>query len=154
MNLRPRMLSKMDEMEKIIHEAQVCYLGMAEDNNPYVLPMNFAYEPGVFYLHAAPEGHKLEVLKSNPAVCININTGNELFHRHKEVGCSWGMKFKSLNVFGKAEFIDDYDEKYRIMQLFMVKFSGEIYEFSEPSIRNVLIFKVSAEKMTGKVYGY
>jgi nitroimidazol reductase NimA-like FMN-containing flavoprotein (pyridoxamine 5'-phosphate oxidase superfamily) len=154
MNLRPRMLSKEDEMVKIIDEAQVCYLGMAENNRPYVLPMNFAYEPGVFFLHAAPEGHKLEVLRSNPWVCLNINIGNELFHRHKEVACSWGMKFKSINAFGKASFIEDYDEKYRIMQLFMVKYSGEKYEFSEPSIRNVVIIRIEVEKMTGKVYGY
>jgi nitroimidazol reductase NimA-like FMN-containing flavoprotein (pyridoxamine 5'-phosphate oxidase superfamily) len=154
MNLRPRMLSKMEEMEKIIAEAEVCYVGMSADKNPYVLPMNFAYEAGSLYLHAAPEGFKLDVLKSNPAVCINFNTGNELFHRHKEVGCSWGMKFKSVNLFGKAVFIDDYSEKYRIMQLFMKKFSGEVYEFSEPSIRNVAVIRVEVEKMTGKVYGY
>jgi hypothetical protein len=40
------------------------------------------------------------------------------------------------------------------MQLFMLKFSGETYEFSEPSIRNVAIVKVAVAKMTGKVYGY
>ena len=141
-------------MERIIHEAQVCYLGMAEKGEPYVLPMNYAYEPGVFYLHAAPEGHKLEVLRANPSVCLNINIGNELFHRHKQVGCSWGMKFKSVNAFGKAVFIDDYAEKYRIMQLFMLKFAGEQYEFSEPSIKNVAIIRIVADQMTGKVYGY
>jgi hypothetical protein len=148
------MLSKEEEMVRIINEAQVCYLGMSEDNSPYVLPMNFAWEPGVFFLHAAPEGHKLDVLRSNPRVCLNINIGNELFHRHKEVACSWGMKFKSINAFGKASFIEDYDEKYRIMQLFMIKYSGETYEFSEPSIRNVTIIRIEVEKMTGKVYGY
>ena len=148
------MLSKKEEMEKIINEAQVCYLGMSEDDNPYVLPMNFIYDSGAFYLHAALEGHKLEVLKGNPKVCINFNTGNELFHRHKEVGCSWGMKFKSVNAYGKACFIEDYAEKYRVMQLFMLKFSGESYEFSEPSIRNVAIIRVDVEKITGKVYGY
>lgn len=154
MNLRPRTLSKTEEIDQIINDAQVCYLGMSENNIPYVLPMNFAYEPGVLYLHAAPEGHKLEVLAANPNVCININIGNELFHRHKEVGCSWGMKFKSVNIFGKAVFIEDYAEKYRVMQLFMIKFSGESYEFSEPSIRNVAIIRVEIGKITGKVYGY
>ena len=154
MNLRPRMLSKIEEIEKIINEAQVCYLGMSDDHKPYVLPMNFAYDAGALYLHAAPEGHKLEVLRKNPDVCINFNTGNEIFHRHKEVGCSWGMKFKSVNAFGKAGFIDDYAVKYHVMQLFMIKYSGESYEFSEPSIRNVAIIKVEVEKWTGKVYGY
>jgi nitroimidazol reductase NimA-like FMN-containing flavoprotein (pyridoxamine 5'-phosphate oxidase superfamily) len=148
------MLSKKEEFEKIIHEAQVCYVGLSENDSPYVVPMNYAWEEGAFYLHAAPEGYKLEILRKNPKVCLNINIGNELFHRHKEVGCSWGMKYKSITVSGNASFIADYDDKYRIMQLFMLKFSGETYEFSEPSIRNVAIVKVAVAKMTGKVYGY
>lgn len=154
MNLRPRMLSKKEEMDKIINEAQTCYVGMSEDDHPYVLPMNFAYNAGILYLHAAPEGHKLEVLRANPKVCVNFNTGNELFHRHKEVGCSWGMKFKSVNAFGTVSLINDYAEKYRVMQLFMIKYAGESYEFSEPSIRNVAIMKIDIGKMTGKAYGY
>ena len=154
MNLRPRMLAKKEEMEGIVHEAQVCYLGLSDQGMPYVLPMNFVYESGVLYLHSAAEGYKMEIMKANAAVCINFNIGNELFYRHKDVGCSWGMKFKSVNIFGQAKFIDDYDEKYRIMQCFMRKFSGENYEFSEPSIKNVVVIRVDVQKMTGKVYGY
>lgn len=152
--LRPRFLSKREEMDKIIDEAQVCYMGMSDGGNPYVLPMNFAYENGNVYLHCDPHGTKLTVLRSNPSVCLNFNTGNELFYRHKEVGCSWGMKFKSVNVHGNVRFIEDYDEKYRIMKLVMRKYSGEEYEFSEPSIRNVVVLCVPSEKITGKVYGY
>ncbi|MDD4645795.1 MAG: pyridoxamine 5'-phosphate oxidase family protein, partial [Bacteroidales bacterium] len=79
MNLRPRMLTTTDEMEAIINEAQVCYVGMSDNNTPYVLPMNFAYADGVIFLHSAQEGQKIDVLKSNPLVSINFNTGNELF---------------------------------------------------------------------------
>jgi hypothetical protein len=64
------------------------------------------------------------------------------------------MKYRSVNVFGRVEFIDDYDEKYRIMKLVMLKYAGEDYEFSEPSIRNVVIIKVNVGRVTGKAYGY
>jgi nitroimidazol reductase NimA-like FMN-containing flavoprotein (pyridoxamine 5'-phosphate oxidase superfamily) len=154
MILRPRLLSKISEMEAIINEATVCYVGMSEDSGPYVLPMNFAFESGRVYLHADNQGHKLDVLYKNPAVCINFNIDNELFSRHKEVGCTWGMKFKSVNVHGKVRFIDDYQEKYRIMKLVMLKYSGQDYEFNEPSIRNVAVMQIDIEKLTGKVYGY
>ena len=153
MNLRPRMLTTTDEMEAIINEAQVCYVGMSDNNTPYVLPMNFAYADGVIFLHSAQEGQKIDVLKSNPLVSINFNTGNELFHRHKEVGCSWGMKFRSVIVSGRARFIEDYTEKYRIMQLVMEKYAGEKFEFAEPSIKNVAVIRIEVERMTGKVYG-
>jgi len=151
--LKPRLLTKLSEMEAIISEATVCYVGMADETGPYVLPMNFAFESGRVFLHAAPEGHKLDIIRKNSAVCINFNIDNELFYRHKEVGCSWGMKFKSVNAHGKVRFIVDYQEKYRIMKLFMLKYAGQDYEFSEPSIRNVVVMQVDIEKLTGKVYG-
>jgi hypothetical protein len=63
------------------------------------------------------------------------------------------MKFKSVNAHGKVRFIEDYQEKYRIMKIFMLKYAGQDYEFSEPSIRNVVVMQVDIEKLTGKVYG-
>lgn len=154
MILRNREITRESEKEDIIREAEVCYVGMADRDQPYVLPFNFAYEEGTVYLHSDNVGYKLDVWANNPRVCINFNTGNELFYRNREVGCSWGMRYKSVNVFGQVENIQDYDEKYQIMKLFMRKYAGEDFEFSEPSIRNVRIMKVRAERMTGKKYGY
>ena len=141
-------------MEKIIHECEVCYIAMVDGTKPYILPFNFAYETDTIYLHCDNQGYKLDVLHKNPAVAINFNIGNELFYRNKEVGCSWGMKYKSVNFSGDAEFVDDYDEKYRVMKLFMNKYAGEDYEFSKPSIRNIAIIRIPVKSMIGKKYGY
>jgi nitroimidazol reductase NimA-like FMN-containing flavoprotein (pyridoxamine 5'-phosphate oxidase superfamily) len=154
MILRNREIHKIPEMETIINEADVCSVAMVQGEKPYVLPFNFAYQNQTIYLHCDTMGFKLDLLKENPSVCINFNTGNELFHRHKQVGCSWGMKYKSVNAFGDAEFIQDYDAKYDVMKLFMLKYTGEEYEFSEPSIRNVVVMKIDVREFTGKKYGY
>ena len=154
MNLRNREIKKRPEMDSIINEADVCYVGFVDKDQPYVLPFNFAYRDEQIFLHCDNVGHKLDILGVNPRVCINFNTGNELFNRNKEVGCSWGMKYKSINVYGKAEFIEDYDEKYRVMKDFMMKYAGEDFEFSEPSIKNVKVIRIRVESITGKKYGY
>lgn len=154
MILRNREITKQAELEQIINDADVCYVGMNDNGQPYVLPFNFAFNQSKIYLHCDNVGHKLDVLAKNPRVCINFNTGNELFYRNKEVACSWGMKYKSVNVFGIATIIEDYDEKYRIMKEFMIKYTGEEYEFSEPSIRNVKIIEITPDQLTGKKYGY
>jgi nitroimidazol reductase NimA-like FMN-containing flavoprotein (pyridoxamine 5'-phosphate oxidase superfamily) len=154
MILRNREITKFPEMEAIINEAEVCTVAMVNGNKPYVLPFNFAYQDSVVYLHCDTKGFKLDLLRNNPSVCINFNTGNELFYRHKQVGCSWGMKYKSINASGQVEFLENYDEKYRVMKLFMLKYAGEDYEFSEPSIKNVVIMKIAVSEFTGKKYGY
>ncbi len=154
MILRNRQIHNIPEMEAIINEAEVCTVAMVNGEKPYVLPFNFAYQEQTIFLHCDTHGFKLELLEKNPSVCINFNTGNELFYRHKQVGCSWGMKYKSVNAFGDVEFIKDYDKKYAVMKLIMLKYSGEDYEFSEPSIRNVVIMKLDVREFTGKKYGY
>lgn len=154
MNLRNREITKRPEMDSIINEADVCYVGFVDDGQPYVLPFNFAYRDDQIFLHCDNVGHKLDILAVNPNVCVNFNTGNELFNRNKEVACSWGMKYKSVNVYGKAEYIENYDQKYQIMKDFMLKYAGENFEFSEPSIKNVKVIKIPVERITGKKYGY
>ncbi len=154
MILRNREIKKKAELEAIINEAQVCYVGFSDNNQPYVLPFNFAYHNDTLYLHSDNVGYKLEIIQNNPSVCLNFNTGNELFHRNKEVGCSWGMKYKSVNAFGTISYVEDYAEKYQIMKAFMLKYAGEDYEFSEPAIKNVRIMKIPVDRFTGKKYGY
>ena len=154
MILRNREIVKDSEKEEIIHEADVCYVGMTDGDQPYVLPFNFAYRDQTLYLHSDNVGYKLDLWKKNPKVCVNFNTGNELFYRNKEVGCSWGMKYKSVNLIGEIDYVEDYDEKYQVMKDFMLKYAGEDYEFSEPSIKNVKIMKIKVISMTGKKTGY
>ena len=154
MMLRNRQINKIPEMEEIINEAEVCSVAMVNGDSPYILPFNFAYKDQTIYLHCDVEGFKLDILRKNPSVCINFNTGNELFYRHKQVGCSWGMKYKSVNAYGSIVFVEDYDIKYSVMKLFMQKYAGEDYEFSEPSIKNVVILRLEVKEFTGKKYGY
>jgi len=154
MILKNREIKKWNEMQAIMQEAEVCYVGMTDIDQPYVLPFNFSIRDQTIFLHSDNEGYKLDLIERNPKVCINFNIGNELFYRHKQVGCSWGMKYKSVNAFGKIQFIEDYDEKYQIMKEFMLKYAGEDFEFSEPSIKNVKIMAIQVEKFTGKKYGY
>lgn len=154
MILRNREITKWKEMQAIIDEAEVCYVGMTDGDQPYVLPFNFSIRDETIFLHSDNVGYKLDLIEKNPKVCINFNIGNELFHRHQQVACSWGMKYKSVNAFGKIEFIEDYDEKYQIMKEFMQKYAGESFEFSKPAIKNVKIMAIQVEKFTGKKYGY
>ena len=74
--------------------------------------------------------------------------------KKKDNACDWGMKYKSVNASGEVEFVTDYDDKYQVMKMIMLKYSGEDYEFSEPSIKNVVILKIRVSEFTGKKYGY
>lgn len=143
------------EMLHIIDECDVCYMGLVDEDMPYVLPFNFAIDGETLYLHSAPEGRKMDVLRKNNQVCITFSTGHKMYFQNENVACSWGMLFKSVITWGKVEFITDLAEKEKCLNLFMMKYSGKTdFSYSLPSLKNVNVMKIQIDKMTGKKRGY
>lgn len=153
--MRNKHFDNPQKIQEIIDKCEVCYLGMSDlDNKPYVLPFNFAYEEQTVFLHSAAEGKKLDILKHNPNVCIAFSTDHQLFFRNEEVACSYGMRYRSALIYGKVEFIEDFEEKARVLNLFMLKYTGKEFSYNAPAVKNVCIYKVVAEKMEGKESQY
>lgn len=49
------------QIEEIIRKCPYCIVSITDpEGNPYAVPMNFAYQDGVIYLHSGPEGSKVE----------------------------------------------------------------------------------------------
>lgn len=141
--------------KQVIDKCDACYMGMIDENNlPYVLPFNFGYENETIYLHSAPLGKKIDIMKNNPNVCVTFSTDHKLFHRHDSVACSYGMRYRSVLAFGKIEFIEDFDEKVKIMNIIMRKYTGKDFEYNAPAIKNVAIYKVNIDKIETKMSNY
>jgi nitroimidazol reductase NimA-like FMN-containing flavoprotein (pyridoxamine 5'-phosphate oxidase superfamily) len=152
--MRTRMTNDKLELKEIIDRCDACYLGMVDQQGlPYVLPFNFGYEEGIIYLHSAQTGRKMDVMKNNPNVCVAFSTDHKLFFRHENVACSYGMDYRSVLAFGKIVFIDDFDEKVRILNIIMRKYAGKDFPYNAPAIHNVAVYKVDVEKMEGKISG-
>jgi nitroimidazol reductase NimA-like FMN-containing flavoprotein (pyridoxamine 5'-phosphate oxidase superfamily) len=115
--------------------------------------MNFALDGNSVIMHSAQSGRMWETLKKNQKVCINWIIGEDLAWQDVKVGCSYRVKSKSVLVEGKVEFIDDFDEKIRCLQLLMSQYSNREFKFSKPAVENVGIIKVAIEKISAKEFG-
>ena len=66
MRRREREITDEAAIRDILDKAGVLHLGLSDDGQPYVVPMNYGYrlEKGklTLYLHGAREGYKYEVL--------------------------------------------------------------------------------------------
>jgi uncharacterized protein len=60
------------EIDSILSKATVCRIGFYDQRTPYIVPMNFGYSDNCLYLHSAPQGKKIELLKRNPLVCFEV----------------------------------------------------------------------------------
>ena len=115
--------------------------------------MNFALDGNSVIMHSAQSGRMWETLKKNQNVCINWIIGEDLAWQDVKVGCSYRVKSKSVLVEGKVEFVDDFDEKTRCMNLMMGQYSDREFKFSKPAIENVGIIKVAIKKISAKEFG-
>jgi uncharacterized protein len=153
--MRYRMLADPKEMEEIIRKCPVCHIAMVDPEGlPYLLPFNFGYEDGVIYFHSARTGKKIDILKNNPNVCVEFSTDYLLRFQSKEVACSYSMKYRSVLVYGKVEFIEEPEKKIQIMNTIMKHYVSEEFTYNPPSINEISCWIVKTSKMEGKINGY
>ncbi|WP_080903039.1 pyridoxamine 5'-phosphate oxidase family protein [Parabacteroides sp. Marseille-P3160] len=143
-----------ERIEKTIEKCEICFVGMIDtDQIPYVVPMNFGYSDGVVYLHSAPEGRSLSILKQNPNVCVTFSTPHHLVYQHPKVACSYRSRSESVIAWGKVRFEEDTDRKTDALDIIMQKYTARKFTYSEPAIENVKIWKIELEKATCKEFG-
>jgi len=153
--MRRRDINSETELLDIIKRCQACHLAMVdEDGLPYTIPMNFGFREGIIYMHGAQLGKKISILRKKPSVCINFSTDHLLRYQNEEVACSWSMKYRSVLVYGKAEFITGTDEKIAALDIIMAHYSDKSFKFNPPSILEVSVWKIRIDKMEGRAFGY
>lgn len=140
-------------IDAIIHEADICRLGLCDGLIPYIVPMNFGYQNNTLYFHCANKGRKLDIIKKNNNVCFEIECNVEIVKADNP--CEWTTKYYCIIGNGKAEVTEDYNEKVRALNIIMNKYSKQSkHEYTRDSINRISIIKVEICEISGKKSGY
>ena len=136
-------------IEEILKESEICRLAMMDGNRPYLLPFNYGYRDGYIYIHCAPEGKKLDLLRKNPEVCFEIEHTAELIKADK--ACNWSELYRSVVGYGRVEIIRDLADKVLGLEIIM-KSNGAHgpQEFNDRHVNACLILKLKITEITGK----
>jgi hypothetical protein len=141
------------EIEIVLQEAKILRISFSEDNQPYLVPMNFGYQDNCIYLHSAPEGRKIDILLKNNRVCFAVDIQTEVVEESKP--CNWGVRYYSVIGFGRAHFLEEVKAKKDAFNVIMHKYSSKSsFEYSEADLERVTVIKVEIDKLTGKKSGY
>jgi len=151
MRRKDREIIDTEAMERILDAAAVCRLGMADNNGPYVVPLCYAYENGSFYLHSAREGEKIDILRKNPQVCVEVDITDGPIP--KENPCAWEMRYKSVICRGTAVFVEDSEEKKQALGKITRHYGAGYLTFPDEAVARVCIIRIDVDCMTGKQHG-
>jgi len=134
---------------QIINSAQVCRLGLAMGNTPYVLPVSFGYDGQAIYFHTAPEGRKITFLTANPQVCFEFEHGVEVV-RHDSNPCQWTFSFQSVIGYGTVVELMTTAEKIEGVNHIMRHYSGRAWPISAADVEGTRVWRITIESLTGK----
>ncbi len=137
------------EIDSILSKAIVCRISIIDHETPYIVPMNFGYKDDILYLHSAPEGKKIDLLKRNPLVCFEVESDLEIINTG--IPCKWSMNYTSVIGYGKAKFITDIEQKQKALHIIIDHYlPGSSYIFPEKHLKEVTVIKIEISEMTAK----
>jgi nitroimidazol reductase NimA-like FMN-containing flavoprotein (pyridoxamine 5'-phosphate oxidase superfamily) len=141
------------EIESILMAGRVCHVGFADGGTPYVLAFNYGYKNGAVYIHCAPEGRKLDIIRKNPKVCVEVDTETMLLEAQEP--CAYGFKYKSVVAPGRAVIVTKRADKIRGLKVIMKRMTMKDFTaFRESSLERVVLLKITLSNISGKKSGY
>ena len=152
MTKRERQITDEGQIQAILDAGKVLHLGLAVDNEPYVVPMNYGYtrEDGklVLYLHSALRGKKLDMIRANPKVFFEIDCDRVPFEG--VVPCQYGLSYSSVMGRGTAQIVEDVEEKKKAMSILMKTQTGKDFSFEDRLVSIVAVIRIDVLEYTAK----
>jgi len=141
-------LTELAEIEAVLRRGRTCQLAFNADPVPYLVTLNYGYHDGALYFHAAPVGHKIDLIEKCPQVAFTVALDLGLIKG--ETACEWSVRFQSIVGSGKISLLDDPAEKLRGLDLFMAQYSDKKFSYPDKMIEATAVFKLTISAMTAK----
>jgi len=136
-------------LEEILAGAEICRLSMLDGEIPYIVPVNYGYREGHIYIHSAPEGKKIELLKQNKLVCFEVEDAAEIVKGPE--ACDWTTRYRSVVGYGTVEILSDDESKQEGLEVIMAQHGAPaLVKFDEKNLKRMVILKLKVTSVSGK----
>jgi nitroimidazol reductase NimA-like FMN-containing flavoprotein (pyridoxamine 5'-phosphate oxidase superfamily) len=138
-----------DILEKILSKALICRVAMTDGALPYILPFNYGYQDKSLYIHSAPEGKKIDLLKLNNKVCFEVEDAVEIIKG--EEACDWTTSYRSVIGYGTVEILSDEASKQHGLEVIMAQHGApDLVDFNPKNMKRMVILKLTITSLSGK----
>lgn len=114
----------------------------------YVVPVNYGYDGNCLYVHSAPEGRKISILRADNRVSFSVYTG--LVMQKSDKACSFTMKYKSVMGRGLASLLESPAEKTKALDIIMQHHARGEFSYDPARLNKIVIIKIDIQSLTGK----
>jgi hypothetical protein len=141
------------KIQAIMDACDCCRLGLNDGGMTYIVPMSFGWEECsggyVLYFHCAPEGRKLDILRKDPAVSFEMDTGYRL--NPSQTACGYSCAFQSVMGTGMVSFMETAEEKRQGLQRLMEHMTGQRdWNIPDGGCQGVCVFRLEVQSISCK----
>lgn len=125
-----------------------------EDGSPYIIPIHFLYHKGAIYFHGLPKGQKLDNIKLNPRVSMNVYEMEGLLLDPDGKPCDTNTKYQSVIISGNAALLEELEGKREILSGIVKKYTPQLSDRPLPDnmVKGTAVIKIDITTITGKYY--
>ena len=142
-------LESRNDMEELLQDESIGYLGLSMDGTPYVVPLNYSYSEGTIIFHCALEGKKLDFIRNNPLVCFTVGRQAGSVRDHAG-GNLCHVDSDSVICNGTARIIEDLERRKVALNAFNRRFRPDAPDVPMERVQNCGVVEIKILEMTGR----
>ena len=149
---REREVTDIGEIIKILDKSMVVRIGMVDDGECYIVPMNYGYtmDDGklTLWLHGSLKGRKLDVMRKNPKIFFELDC--DIIPFEGDIACRYGVSYASVMGRGTAVITEDIEEKKHGLSVLMKTQTGKDFSFDDKMASVVSVIRIDVSEYTAK----
>ena len=139
----------------ILDHAAVLFLALPDEPAPYVLPLCFGYNEGTIYVHSAPSGTKIDMLRAHPRV--GFSACSDMVVVPGADACGFTSRAESVVGTGLARFVESEEEKSRGLDAIMRHYASGpqtgTFAYRPGPFSRTCVVAIAIESLSGKRIG-
>lgn len=153
MRRKDREITDYSRIIDILNACDCCRLGLVDNQEAYIIPMNFGYDiidaQLLLYFHCANEGRKMDLLPKQSIVSFEMDTKHQL--KEGKLGCDFSFLYQSIMGTGTVQEVSDTDEKIYALQKIMAHYTNKTqWEFNENVFKTTKVLKLTVRTLSCK----
>lgn len=118
-----------------------------EHGYPIAVPVNVAYHEGAVYFHTAQRGEKMDCIRRDPRVCLNV------YEEASDIGQQPISAHRSVTIYGQAQILTGAEmvETLRYIAVAAGMPFKATDEYIMPRMKGIVAVRIRPEHMTGRV---
>lgn len=93
------------DVEQLLSSQKLCRMALNDEPQPYIIALDYMYMDGKLYFHFADYGRKMDLIRNNPNVSVEIDNF-----------CEGAPDFDTVLLMGKLELVTDSEEQKKVAE--------------------------------------